>query len=255
MSGSHPIKGFEAQFHSLRNLINLAREASAHHQNKFKFPADLLHRGDSERVPEECRGIRSVLSNGYCDAKFTCEQILDEGLHKYPEVFDTMTARLGQIAGSRTSGYWNPMEYWCFMVKSSQSLRVLPELEGVSQHLLDTSSPEPVYNIDNPRQQPWSKMIKTLVDALGLPKDNSTVSFDDWDSRVRRSPLAPETDNPAARLIDFLEDHFRRMSCGGLLLETAEAYRDSPALAAVGPVSDEVVSRYISAWREMGFLN
>ncbi|KAM7210478.1 polyketide synthase [Rhypophila decipiens] len=280
MSGNRPIKGFEAQFRTLSNLINLGREASAHHPNhrlKFQLISSIGVVGHyplwnktpgSERVPEKRMDIRSVLPNGYCDAKFTCERILDETLHKYPEVFDTMTARLGQIAGSRMSGYWNPMEHWSFMVKSSQNLRVLPELEGalswcpvndmataLGQLLLDTSSPEPIYHIDNPRQQPWSEMIKTLVDALGLPRDDSTVSFDDWVSRVRRSPLAPETDNPAARLIDFVDDHFRRMSCGGLVLDTAKACRDSPALAAVGPVSDEVVRRYISAWKDMGFLN
>ena len=75
---------------------------------------------------------RSVLPNGYCDVKFTCERILDETLHRYPDYFHTMSARLGQVAGSKTSGYWNPVEHFCFMVKSSKNLKVLPRLEGVS---------------------------------------------------------------------------------------------------------------------------
>ena len=76
--------------------------------------------------------VNSVLPDGYCDAKFTCERILDETLHKYPNHFCTMTARLGQIAGSKVSGYWNPMEHFSFMVKSSKTLKCLPGFDGVS---------------------------------------------------------------------------------------------------------------------------
>lgn len=76
--------------------------------------------------------VSTILSNGYCDAKFTCERILDETLHKYPKHFRTMTARLGQIAGSKVSGYWNPMEHFSFMVKSSKTLKTLPDFDGVS---------------------------------------------------------------------------------------------------------------------------
>lgn len=146
MSGNRPIKGFEAQFQTLRNLIDLARESAGHvsahgHENNkvdFQFISSIgvvghypLWSGVA-RVPEERMEIRSVLPNGYCDAKFACERILDETLHKYPQHFHTMTARLGQIAGSKTSGFWNPMEHFSFMVKSSQTLKALPQLEGVS---------------------------------------------------------------------------------------------------------------------------
>lgn len=146
MSGNRPIKGFEAQFQTLRNLIDLAREAAGHasarehEQSKIDFQLISsigvvghypLWAGVT-RVPENRMEIRSVLPNGYCDAKFTCERILDETLHKYPQHFHTMTARLGQIAGSKTSGFWNPMEHFSFMVKSSQTLKALPRLEGVS---------------------------------------------------------------------------------------------------------------------------
>lgn len=139
MSGNRPIKAFEPAFHSLRNLIDLAREAAGSQQKiRFQLISSIgvvghypLWSGGT-RVPEERMEARSVLPNGYCDAKFTCERILDETLHRYPEYFDTMSARLGQVAGSKTSGYWNPVEHFCFMVKSSKNLRVLPQLEGVS---------------------------------------------------------------------------------------------------------------------------
>ncbi|KAK4244508.1 hypothetical protein C7999DRAFT_35113 [Corynascus novoguineensis] len=277
MSGNRPIKGFEGAFRSLRNLIDLARDAAGlrsplKQKINFQFISSIgvvghypLWSGET-RVPEERMEPRSVLSNGYSDSKYTCERILDETLHRYPDHFHTMSARLGQIAGSKTSGYWNPIEHFCFLVKSSKSLRALPQLEGnltwcpvndmaaaLSELLLLPHRPEPIYHIDNPVQQPWAEMVRMLADALDIPRSN-IVPFDEWVRRVRRSPLAPETDNPAARLIDFLEFHFRRMSCGGLLLDLAKACRDSPALAAVGPVSEDVVKKYVASWKAMGFI-
>lgn len=55
-------------------------------------------------------------------------------------------------------------------------------------------------------------------------------------------------DNPAVRLVDFLEDHFTRISCSGLLIETAKAYAVSPTLASVGPVRLDTVRKYVEYW-------
>nr|ASU91363.1 polyketide synthase [Ramalina conduplicans] len=276
MSGKRPIKGFEGQFHTLRNLIDLARNISCVRPQGAKVCFQLISSigvvghyplwSGVTRVPEERMQIKSVLANGYCDAKFTCELILDETLHKYPENFQPMTARLGQIAGSKVSGYWNPMEHFSFLVKSSKTLKVLPDFDGVlswcpvndmaaalSELLLSDENPHPIYHIDNPVQQPWREMILTLADALNVPK-TSIISFREWVSKVRRSPLSTETDNPAGKLIDFLDDHFLRMSCGGLILDTKKACEHSKALAAVGPVSADVARKYVRAWEDMGFL-
>jgi hypothetical protein len=124
---------------------------------------------------------------------------------------------------------------------------------ALSELLLLPTRPQPIYHIDNPVQQPWSEMVQMLAAELDIPQSN-IIPFDDWVARVRRSCLAPETDNPAARLIDFLEFHFRRMSCGGLLLDLSKACKDSPALAAAGPVGEDVVRKYVASWKAMGFL-
>jgi thioester reductase-like protein len=54
-------------------------------------------------VPEAKSTIDSVLPNGHNEAKWACG-LLDETLHQYPDRFRTMVTRLGQIAGSKTSG-------------------------------------------------------------------------------------------------------------------------------------------------------
>lgn len=75
--------------------------------------------------------VASALSSGYSDAKLACERMLDETLHWYSNQFRSMVVRIGQIAGSRTSGYWNPVEHLSFLIKSSQTLKALPDFEGV----------------------------------------------------------------------------------------------------------------------------
>ncbi|OTA97708.1 hypothetical protein M434DRAFT_65040 [Hypoxylon sp. CO27-5] len=278
MSGTRSIDAFEPHFNVLRILIDLAHSIACHRGGSgfrvnFQFVSSIGAVGHyplwsgKTRVPEERMQMKSVLNNGYSEAKFTCERILDETLHKYPEIFRTMAVRLGQIAGSRTSGYWNPVEHLSFLIKSSQSLKALPAFEGVLQWvpvndvartLVDLSLSDAaayhIYHIDNPVGQPWSEMIEVLADALDIPHKN-ILPFQEWVKRVRRSPLAAETDNPAARLIDFLDDNFLRMSCGGLILDTSKTQEHSKTLSSQGPVSAEVARKYIQAWKDMGFLH
>lgn len=56
--------------------------------------------------------------------------MIDETLRKYPYRFLPMVARIGQIAGSQSTGDWNPAENIPFLLKSCQTSRKLPDLEG-----------------------------------------------------------------------------------------------------------------------------
>ena len=275
MSAKRALTGFESQFQLMRNLIDLACEVSSQRPQGFKFSFQMvssigvvghygLGNGEKTIVPEERVNIDSVLPNGYGDAKWGCERMLDETLHKYPNQFRTMAVRLGQIAGSKTSGYWNPMEHFGFLIKSSQTLNALPDLEGglywtpvndiagaLSDLVLSARTPYSIYHIENPVGQPWREMTSILADALNIPPQN-VIPFEEWIERVRS---APQRNNPASTLLDFLDDNFLRMSCGGLVLDTKNSLEHSKTLAAVGPVSEEVARKYIHIWREIGFLN
>ncbi|KAI1780725.1 polyketide synthase [Hypoxylon cercidicola] len=275
MSAKRALPGFESQFQIMRNLIDLACDVSSRRPKDFKFSFQMVSSigvvghyqlGNSEKtiVPEERVDIDAVLPNGYGDAKWGCERMLDETLHKHPERFRAHAVRLGQIAGSKTSGYWNPMEHFGFLIKSSQTLNALPDLEGglywttvndiagaLSDLVLSDRTPYPIYHIENPVGQPWREMTAILADALHIPSKN-IIPFDEWIERVR---AAPQRNNPAATLLDFLDDNFLRMSCGGLVLNTKKTLEHSKTLAAVGPVSEEVARKYIHIWKEIGFLN
>ena len=274
MSVKRPLTGFESQFQVMRNLIDFSRDVASRRRNGFKFrflfvssvsvvgKHGLSEGKDRVDVPEERHGLKSVMPCGYGDAKWGCERMLDETLHKYPEHFSPMVVRLGQIAGSRASGYWNPTEHFAFLIKSSQTLNALPDTGGnvywtpvddiagtlADLALLDHQA-HAVYHVENPIGQSWAEMNAHLADALKIP---NLVPFPEWILRVR---TASHRDNPAALLLDFLDSNYLRMSCGGLVLSVSKTLEHSKTLSSVGPVSKEVVEKYIRVWREIGFLD
>jgi iterative type I PKS product template protein len=274
MSATRALPGFKAQFQVMRNLIDFARDAASHHGHAFKFSFEMVssigvvgrydeHKHASKTVVPETRAtIDSVLPNGYSEAKWGCELMLDRTLHQYPTHFRTMTTRLGQIAGSKTSGYWNPMEHFGFLVKSSCTLNALPDVDGtlywtpvndiastLADLVLAANEPHPIYHIDHPHGQSWKEMNTYLQAALKIP---NLIPFPEWLERVRQ---APQKDNPALLLAEFLESNYLRMSCGGLVLDVSKTLEHSATLREVGPVSNQVVRKYVHIWKEIGFLS
>ena len=271
MSLTRPTKGFEAQFDVMRNLIDLARDISSTHGTAvhFQFVSSIGVVGqypvwqDTSNVPEDRVSLDAILNMGYADSKYICERMLDETLHQHPNRFRASVVRVGQIAGSKECGCWNQQEHLAFLWKSSQTLNKRPALEGllswppvedVAGALADLvlhDEPYAVYHIDNPVRQSWSGLIPVVADALGIPRRN-IVPFAEWAKEVRRAPAT--SDNPASRLIDFLESDFVRMACGGCLLETTHTTSHSPTLRDVGPLTAEVVERFFTYWQRTGFL-
>ncbi|RMZ66368.1 polyketide synthase [Pyrenophora seminiperda CCB06] len=279
MNGKLPLQAFTPQFRVFRRLLDFAALVSARRQPGFKFTFQFIssiatvghypyHTGSSH-IPEEQMTIESVLTNGYGDAKFVCERILDETLHKHPSRFNAMVVRLGQVAGSSTSGYWNENEHLAFLIKSSQTLNALPKLDGLvswtpvdavagaSADLLLDEHPEGIYHIDNPIRQSWATMLPLLAAELDIAEQN-IVPFDEWIRRVRMFPSTGAAgkfdENPAQRLVDFFADDFRRMSCGGILMGTEKSRAHSQRMRDVGPVDKETVHGFVNSWRARGFL-
>lgn len=271
MNGKATVRKFEPQFDIMSNMTRLASDIASFRGPAFKpsflFVSSIAVTGHyplwkgTNSVPEERMSIESVLPNGYGDAKFACELMLDRTLHQHPDRFRTASVRLGQVAGSAKSGYWNPMEHVPMLFKSCRSVNALPNFEGrlswtpvehvagTVADLLFAEQPHPVYHIENPVGQSWQAMLPVLARALSIPPAN-VIPFSDWIERVRQCPATAPQGNPAKLLIDFIEQDFIRMSCGGLVLDTKLAREHSPTLRAVGPVIDEVAARYAKMWRE-----
>lgn len=271
MNGARGLSSFEPQFIVMRQLLILAKDISCQGvKPTFQLVSSISTVGyyplltGQAVVPETETRIEHVLNNGYGEAKFVCERMLHGTLLKQPSRFHAMIVRPGQISGSSSTGYWNDGEHLPALIKSAETLRALPDLRGplswtpvdfVAAALVDllfVECPRAVYHVDNPARQPWEAMIPVLARGLGVPVEN-VVPFAEWIQRVRNFPES-RGDNPAGVMADWLEGNFERMSCGGLLLDTAQGVEHSPALRGIGPVGEDVVRRYLDGWIQRGFL-
>ncbi|KAL4786525.1 hypothetical protein BJX76DRAFT_355068 [Aspergillus varians] len=251
MNGVKPLSSFEGQFCMLGNLIELARGIATVQANpvRLQFISSIgtVNRGGAL---EEHTEIDRVMNNGYNEAKFVCERVIQETLQRYPAMFQAMIVRPGQIAGSKEIGHWNTSEHFPAMVKSSQSLGVFPALVGrmgwtpvdmaariIAELLLDEGTPDEVYHVDNPVGQDWASVVDVLAGELAA----TTVPFKDWIRRVRQHESS--RDNPAGFMVDWLEENFERMSCQGPL-DTRVARKHSKTLREMevgGEVGEEEV--------------
>ena len=178
MSITRPIDAFETQFKTMANLIELAYEISSKRpkasQLGFQFISSVATVGfyplwsGQTLVPEKPMTVQSVLPTGYAHAKLVCERMLDETLHKHPDRFRPMAVRIGQIAGSQHSGYWNPVEHLAFLIKSCQTLKKLPEFEGVRIHLPQASFSSFPSKMISKRKQTHSPLCLRLRLFLGV---------------------------------------------------------------------------------------
>ncbi|KAL5333958.1 hypothetical protein BJX70DRAFT_379619 [Aspergillus crustosus] len=284
MSLNRPIHTFVPQFQAMRNLLDLAREMASNQRAgsnglrigfQFVSSISVVGSADEQRVLEQRVPLQTTLPLGYPEAKWVCERMLDETLHRYPDYFRPMVVRPGQITGSHSMGVWNPHEHMPMLVKSAQSLQAWPDLDGplhwvpvdtVAGTMVDLLLPEvrdkatglepdayPVYHIDNPVGQPWKEMSAILAKALEIPSDR-IIPYKEWIELLRHSPLNRERDIPALKILEFFTASFEHMACGGLILDTRLSEEHSRTMAAQGPVSPELVMSYVQSWKRMGFL-
>jgi acyl-coenzyme A synthetase/AMP-(fatty) acid ligase/nucleoside-diphosphate-sugar epimerase len=136
------LPSFQRQFQALHNLLTLAREI---HQvrpqikPRFTFISSIATVGRYARVhggriiPEQpVASVACLNPFGYAEAKLVCERILEHTREMFPEEMEVSYIRVGQVAGSSETGYWNGSEHFPALVASSKSLGALPELQNVS---------------------------------------------------------------------------------------------------------------------------
>ncbi|KAG8164164.1 hypothetical protein KVR01_006082 [Diaporthe batatas] len=243
MHSKWPVQRFMPQLRIHANMLNLAAHISARHRHQRRVVSFAF--------------VSSIATIGY------------HPLHTR-----------SPIAGSRLNGHWNSMEHVSFLLKSSQTIGALPDLPGtmgwtpaddIARATVEiVTQPDgndnrvdfyPIYHIENPVRQPWATTLAVLADEMGISPaygGGGIIPFQEWLCRVREWPRrgdnTPEGANPAHLMVDFLEDHFLRMSCGGLLMGTAHAREHSSTLARTGPVSEDMIRLFVQSWKKTGFL-
>lgn len=109
-----------------------------------------------------------------------------------------------------------------------------------------------VYHIENPVRQSWSDILQA-VKVCNCMRGIGMKPYGEW----LREALSFDSSLKDGTIIDlapFFNDHFLRMSTGGLVLDTSEARQASPTLVSIGAVSINTVVAYMKSWEDQGFL-
>ncbi|CUS10367.1 unnamed protein product [Tuber aestivum] len=274
MDFNRSLESFEPHFHATKNIISLALLANERNQQnkpRILFTSSVAAVGrypaltGSALIPEEPMHNAQVTDHfGYPEAKWVCEQLIEEAGRIHAGRIETASVRIGQLTGSESSGAWSPKEHFPSILKSSQTIGSLPDIKGtlswipvdraarvVIELLFQPSPPDPVYHLENPMRQPWSDLLVLLSRALGLR--SKIIPFEAWLERVRS--ITDVEKNPAGKVVKFLEEEFTAMASGAVVLDTKRARRVSRTLAGSGGIESRHVDLYVKYWKSVGHLS
>ena len=140
------LPSFEGQFKTLRNLLDLAVDASKfsfkqpHKQPRLLLFSSVAAVGNyktiygQSKIPEVPMFDENCTNAfGYGEAKLVCERIIENARLTHGSKIDVSLVRVGQITGSNDTGHWNSKEHVPAMIKSSRLIGALPRLDGVSK--------------------------------------------------------------------------------------------------------------------------
>ena len=135
------LRSLEPHIKALRDLVELGR--LSHYLNPTvkvrlllassiavvgRFESD----GMATLVPEMIMEDPHVpLPFGYAQAKWVCEKIM-QSAHQHVAGISPVVLRIGQLSGSSTTGFWSQKEHFPALIKCSQIIGGLPNLQGVS---------------------------------------------------------------------------------------------------------------------------
>lgn len=135
------LPSFKSQFQGLQNLLKLAKDAHQVHpmvRPRFLFVSSIATVGQYGRVHGQCVVPEEPMSDmsctnpfGYGEAKLVCEKIVEKVACNHRRELEAASIRIGQVAGSTKSGYWNTKEHFPAIVKASQEIGAFPVLNGV----------------------------------------------------------------------------------------------------------------------------
>lgn len=140
MDFQRTLASFEPQIQTLRRLVDLcgdcARKQRRPWQPRLLFTSSIAV-GARSGKPHGLTEVPIVdptttADLGYARAKWVCERILTEVAKIQGDLLHPIIVRLGQLTGGTRSGIWNSNEHFPTILKASQLIGALPELDGVS---------------------------------------------------------------------------------------------------------------------------
>ncbi|KAJ7246827.1 acetyl-CoA synthetase-like protein [Mycena haematopus] len=267
---------FENHIVGTRNLVDLA--LSNQRSPKFVFTSSIASAVAWDRTkgpcPEEILSTDNInaVSMGYGQSKFVAEQILARSGLPFASL------RIGQIAGSVSTGAWATSDWLPILVKTSLALRCIPLAEGLASWIdfdavtggvldvaFSTKAESNVYNLVHPRPVSWNFVAKTLREVLakkGFP-ELPLVPFADWFAKLEvASEKADARTIPGISLIGFF--HYLATAStttssdtefGEMDFATEKMQAVSSTIRAVRPMGADHVEAWVSYWVAAGYIS
>lgn len=142
MDFNRRFESFQGQFQALRNLLIFTAGASSSSKRRprFLFTSSIAvvahwpsNTSKTASVPETAVSKPTISSSlGYAEAKWVCEQMVLEAAKTFTRQVEACVVRIGQVTGAESSGCWSEREHIPAMVRSAQTLKCLPQINGVS---------------------------------------------------------------------------------------------------------------------------
>ncbi|KZT23244.1 acetyl-CoA synthetase-like protein [Neolentinus lepideus HHB14362 ss-1] len=289
------VSSFEPNIKGVRNLIDLGLTSPYGVNFRFIFTSSVgISQGwntEMGKFPEESNLPTDVaVGAGYGESKFVSEQLLVKAAERG---IQTLSLRIGQIAGGKPDGSWATTDWVPILVKSSRSLGCLPDAQGVTtwmtsevvaRTVLDTAfaeeHPPSALNVLHPRPVPWTVLREGIRAALvkivdhGKSKPLPLVPFKQWITLLENKAVgATESDmkatismQPAIKLLPRFQNMAKADEAshasgetdteawGMPRFATQKAQAVSPTLRDAPQLDVEDAERWIVYWHRKGFF-
>lgn len=258
----------------LRHLVDLCLKAQRPTPATFNFCSSVsavVNTEDDtipETLPEQLSYAQEI---GYAQSKLVGEHLCNKATQQTG--IRARVLRIGQIIGDREHGIWNATEAIPLMLQSAATIGALPKLDEsplwlpvdtVADTVIDislASSAPPVggaeanpnaesnaiFNIVSPHSFHWTRDLLPYLRRAGLQFES--LNQREWLHRLRTSDPDPVS-NPPIKLVEFFANKYDTdESRRALNWHTERARRMSPALAASGPLDQELVAKMVGYFK------
>lgn len=111
-----------------------------------------------------------------------------------------------------------------------------------------------LYHIVNPDNTTSFDKIYDFFEAAGV-KGFERVERREWLRRLEASPPDPSV-NPSYKLLDFFRKRFAGETLNPQIkFEVTDTAKIAPSIGSCPPITQDLVSKWVASWREVGFFS
>lgn len=222
-------------------------------------------------VAEELVPFAQAGATGYAQAKWAAERICAVAAAKAG--IPTRVLRVGQVAGDRARGAWNPREAIPMTVRAVGVTGAMPlhtEEEWLSWLAVDDCAEAvveaamvgdvgggdcggeagcEVLHVCNPRMFSWNEDFLPALRRAGL--DFESVEGPEWMRRLEMAERDPEK-NPAVKLLGWFRSVYGEASRKNQVaahFETQKSEKRAPSLEGAAAMGDEMFGKFLRFWQ------